>query len=169
MKKKYFACGLILIEWIIQILGIVNFDACPPFLWSLADALIFLVPVMFGIGLGLACLLPVAVSEFIWFFSFHSVGALLHLASFVIAVIILGAANKKLCQAAESHRIICSVLLFIAVWIGEEALYRALVALFLQHPFAWEDVFESMLSPITILPVMVLVWFIRIDKRAASE
>ncbi len=168
MKKKYFAYGLILIELIIQIMGIVNFDACPAFLWNLADALIFLVPLMFGIRLGLVCLLPVAVSELIWFFSYHSLGALFHLVSFAIAVIILGASSKKLCQASESHRILCSVILFIAVWIGEEALYRVLVALFLPHPFAWEDVFKSILSPVTILLIMVLAGFIRMDKRETS-
>ena len=145
MKKKYFAYGLILIELIIQIIGFIDYDGAPAFLWTLADAIVFLVPLMFGTRLGLACLLPVAVSEIVWFLSFHSVGALLQLLSLAIAVIILGAANKKLGQVIGFRRVVFSIFLFIAVWVGEETLYRGLVALFLQHPFAWKDVFKSIL------------------------
>ena len=82
-------------------------------------------------------------------------GALLHLLSFAIAVIILGAVNKRLSQEAGFRRVIFSIILFIAFWVGEEILYRAFVALFLQIPFAWADVFKSILSPVTIIVVMV--------------
>ena len=169
MKKKYFAYGLILIELIIQIIGFIDYDGSPAFLWTLADAIVFLVPLMFGTRLGLVCLLPVAASEIVWFFSFHSVGALLHLLSFAIAVIILGAANKKLSRVVGFRRAIFSVILFIGVWVGEEALYRALVALFLQLPFAWEDVFKSILSPVTIVLVMMLAGFVQIDQNTILD
>ena len=168
MKKKYIAYGLILIELIVQIIGFIDYNGAPAFLWTLADAIVFLVPLLFGTRLGLICLLPVAASEIVWFLSFHSVGALLHLLSFTLAVIILGTVNKKLNQTAGFPRVIFSIILFIAVWVGEEVLYRALVALFLQIPFAWEDVFKSILSPVTIVLVMVLAGFVKIDKSRAS-
>jgi hypothetical protein len=97
------------------------------------------------------------------------VGALLHLLSFAIAVIILGAANKKLRRVVGFRRAIFSVILFIGVWVGEEALYRALVALFLQLPFAWEDVFKSILSPVTIVLVMMLAGFVQIDQNTIPD
>ena len=168
MKKKYIAYGLILIELIVQIIGFIDYNGAPAFLWTLADAIVFLVPLLIGTRLGLICLLPVAVSEIVWFLSYHSVGALLHLLSFAIAVIILGAVNKRLSQEAGFRRGVFSIILFIAFWVGEEIFYRALVALFLQIPFAWEDVFKSILSPVTIVLVMVLAGFVKIDKSRAS-
>ena len=120
MKKKYIAYGLILIELIIQIIGFIDYDGAPAFLWTLADAIVFLVPLLFGTRLGLICLLPVAVSEIVWFLSYHSVGALLHLLSFAIAVIILGTVNKKLNQTTGFPRVIFSIILFIAFWVGRK-------------------------------------------------
>ncbi|MBQ8947360.1 MAG: hypothetical protein IJ058_11180 [Lachnospiraceae bacterium] len=95
-------------------------------------------------------------------------GALLHLLSFAIAVIILGAVSKKINREAGFRRGVFSIILFIAVWVLEEVLYRALVALFLQIPFAWADVFKSILSPVTIIVVMMLAGFVKIDKSRAS-
>ena len=60
-----------------------------------------MVPLLFGLQMGLLCLLPVAASELLWFIKLGGFGPLLHLAAFTIAVIIMAAAHKR--NAARCH------------------------------------------------------------------
>jgi hypothetical protein len=57
MNKKYILYGLILIETIIQTVGSIYYDSTPKFVWTWANAIIFLVPLLWGLKPGLVCLI----------------------------------------------------------------------------------------------------------------
>ncbi len=67
MKNRSLAYCLILIELVIQVVGGIYYYQTPGIVWTLSNAIMFLVPLLFGMRLGLLCLLPAAVSEIIWF------------------------------------------------------------------------------------------------------
>ena len=68
MDKKYIAYGLVFLNAIIQLASCFWYSDLPGFVWTLADSIVILVPLVFGLRMGLLNLLPVAVSEFVWFF-----------------------------------------------------------------------------------------------------
>ena len=157
MKKQYLAYFLILIELVIQIAGGIYYDQTPGFVWALANAILVMVPLAFGVKLGLLCLLPAAVSETVWFFLLnYTPGPLFHLVSFTVSVIILGFANKKLNQMPKLWRILLSILLYFLFLFAEEALYHSLMLLFLNRTLTWKKVSETFLSPVNLLLLPVL-------------
>ena len=81
-------------------------------MWTLSDAIVILVPLLFGLQMGLLCLLPVAASELLWFIKLGGFGPLLHLAAFTIAVIIMAAAHKRNAAMPRPQKAVLSGVLF---------------------------------------------------------
>lgn len=157
MKTKAAAYCLIIIELAIQIFGGIYNDQTPGFVWALANAILVLVPLVFGIRLGLICLVPFAVSEIVWFCKLQAAGPLLHLLSFGLTVLILGLANRKIVQMSRLKRVIVSGILYEVFLLGEEVLYYGFRMLFLQKSFGWDDISGTFLSPVNLLLLLVLV------------
>ena len=76
MNNKYMAYGLIFLNVLLQIASCFWYRELPGFVWTLANAILILVPLVFGLKMGLLCLLPVAASELLWFFKLGSHGIL---------------------------------------------------------------------------------------------
>lgn len=125
MGKKYYAYGLVILNLIIQIASCFWYNKWPEFVWVLGSCLVILIPLLFGLRMGLLGLLPVAVSEFVWFYKVHSSGPLLHLAAFTVAVLFMAAAHQKLAKMPRRNRAVLSAVLFIAGLAGEEQIGRA--------------------------------------------
>ena len=157
MNIKVVAYCLIAIELAIQVFGGIYNDQVPAIAWDFANAILILVPLAFGIELGLVCLVPFAASEIFWFFKLQAVGPLLHLATFALAVVILGLASRKIMQMPRLKRAVISGVLFELFLIGEEALYYALRMLILQKPFGWDDISGTFLSPANLVMLIVLI------------
>lgn len=157
MNVRAVAYCLIIIELAIQVFGLVYSDQTPEMVYDFANAILILVPLAFGIRLGLICLVPFAASEVYWFCNLQVAGPLLHLASFALVVVILGLANRKITQMPRLKRVVVSSALFELFLIGEEALYHGLRMLFLQRPFGWEDISGTFLSPANLVMLVVLV------------
>ena len=160
---------LFLVDLIIQIFGGIYYGRTPAFVWALADAIIMMVPLVFGLGYGLIFYLPVIASELTWFFKLGTVGPLLHLASFAVAVFLLGLAGGKLKHATLSKRLVQSSILFEVSLLCEEVLYRVLFRLFLGRQITWKSVSGAFLSPANLLILAVLVVIILEDENQASE
>ena len=60
MNKKYIAYGLVFLNAVLQIASCFWYSELPEFVWVLADAIMILVPLVFGLQMGLLCLLPLA-------------------------------------------------------------------------------------------------------------
>ena len=120
MDKKYIAFGLVCLNAIIQLASCFWYSDLPGFVWTLADSIVILVPLVFGLRMGLLNLLPVAVSEFVWFFKLGVPGPLLHLAAFTVAVLLMAAAHRRLTAMPRRKRAVLSGILFIAGLAGEE-------------------------------------------------
>ena len=146
MRKKDLGYGLIFIELLIQIFGGIYYDQTPAIVWSLANAILILVPLMFGIKLGLLCFIPVLASEILWFCKLSTTGPILHAVSFALTILILGMANKKLKYAQYPRRVILSSILYEISLLGEETLYYSLIFLFRHRPIRWEAVSGTFLS-----------------------
>ena len=156
-KLKVVAYCLIIIELGIQVFGAIYSDQTPDVVYDLANAILILVPLVFGIRLGLICLVPFAASEIFWFSKLLVAGPLLHLASFALAVVMLGLLNRKIAEMPRLKRVVVSGVLFELFLIGEEALYYGLRMLFLQKPFGWDDISGTFLSPANLIMLIVLV------------
>ena len=164
----FLAYGLIFIELIIQILGGLYYEQTPQFVWDLGNAILIFVPLLFGLRIGLLCLLPVAVSEIVWFAVIKTVGPLLHLASFSITVLILGMVSVKIRRLAFSKRMILRVILFELSLLCEEVLYRVFIMLILNYPITWKNVSGTFLSPINPLLLLILLAYC-ISEKSAEE
>ena len=160
MAKKYTVYGLIILNVLLQIASCFWYYELPEFVWTLADAIVILVPLVFGLQMGLLCLLPVAASEFLWFFKLGSFGPLLHLAAFTIAVFFMAAAQRRLAAMPRRKRAVLSVVLFIAGLAGEELLYQGLRLLILQKPVNWDAFFGMVFSPVVPFVMILLVVFV---------
>ena len=136
MKKRHLAYCLLLIELVIQIVGSIYYKQTPQEVWSLSNAILFMVPLAFGIRFGLLCLIPVAISEIVWFCKLGAIGPLLHLFAFAVTVIVLGLAGRKLKHLPTPQRVTGSCILYELSLLGEEALYYA----------SQDAVFESAIS-----------------------
>ena len=157
MNIRVVAYCLIAIELAIQVFGLVYSDQTPEIVYDFANAILILVPLVFGIRLGLICMTPFVVGNCIWFCKLQVVGPLLHLVSFALVIVILGLANRKIAQMPRLKRVVVSGVLFELSLIVEEALYHGLRLLFLQKPFGWEDISGTFLSPANLLMLVVLV------------
>lgn len=165
MKKRILAYCLILAELLIQILGGLYYSQTPDIVWALGNAILILVPLAFGIRLGMLCLLPVAISEIVWFWKLNAIGPLLHLASFAVVVVILGLAYKKLMRVKHPWKVIASIILFEVFLLGEEAMYSGLNMLFRHRSISWSAVSSTFLSLVNPLLLLILV-FCCMDNRA---
>ena len=169
MDKKYVAYGLIFLNVLLQIASCFWYRELPGFVWTLANAILILVPLVFGLKMGLLCLLPVAASELLWFFKLGSFGPLLHLASFIIAVIFMAAAHRRLEAMPRRKRAVLSGVLFIAGVAGEELLYQGLRLLVLQKPVQWDTFFGEIFSPVILIVLLLLVTFINCSDSESQE
>jgi len=169
MDKKYVAYGLIFLNVLLQIASCFWYRELPGFVWTLANAILILVPLVFGLKMGLLCLLPVAASELLWFFKLGSFGPLLHLASFAIAVILMAAAHRRLEAMPRRKRAVLSGVLFIAGVAGEELLYQGLRLLVLQKPVQWDSFFGEIFSPVILIVLLLLVTFINCSDSESQE
>lgn len=157
MNIRVVAYCLIAIELAIQVFGAVYSDQTPQVAYALADAILIMVPLAFGIRLGLVCLIPFAASEIYWSYNLQVAGPLLHLVSFALVVVVLGLANGKIAQMPRLKRVVVNGVLFELSLIVEEALYHGLRMLFLQKPFGWEDISGTFLSPANLIMLIVLI------------
>ena len=157
MNIKVVAYFLIIVELGIQVFGGLFSDQTPEVAYAFANAILILVPLVFGIKLGLVCMVPFVASEIFWFFKLQAVGPLLHLISFAVAVMIFGLANRKIMQMPRLKRAVISGVLFELFLIGEEALYYGLRMLFLQKSFGWDDISGTFLSPANVVMLIVLI------------
>lgn len=169
MNNKYMAYGLIFLNVLLQIASCFWYRELPGFVWTLANAILILVPLVFGLKMGLLCLLPVAASELLWFFKLGSYGPLLHLASFTIAVILMAAAHRRLEAMPRRKRVVLSGVLFIAGVAGEELLYQGLRLLVLQKPVQWDTFFGEIFSPVILIVLLLLVTFINCSDSESQE
>ena len=166
MDKKYIAYGLVFLNAIIQLASCFWYSDLPGFVWTLADSIVILVPLVFGLRMGLLNLLPVAVSEFVWFFKLGVPGPLLHLAAFTVAVLLMAAAHRRLAAMPGQKRAVLSGILYIAGLAGEELLYHGLRLLFLQKPVNWDAFYGAVFSPVVPVVLLLLVVFVsRPDRR----
>ena len=163
MNKKYTAYGLIVVNTLIQIVSCFWYREMPGSVWAAADAIIIMVPLVFGLRMGLLCLLPVAVSEFVWFFKLGVPGPLFHLAAFTIAVICMAAAQRRLAAMPRRKRAVLSGVLFMAGVAGEVLLYHGLRLLILQKPMDWETIFGEIFAPVILVALILLVVFMKRD------
>ena len=169
MDKKYVAYGLIFLNVLLQFASCFWYRELPGFVWTLANAILILVPLVFGLQMGVLCLLPVAASELLWFFKLGSFGPLLHLASFIIAVILMAAAHRRLEAMPRRKRAVLSGVLFIAGVAGEELLYQGLRLLVLQKPVQWDTFFGEIFSPVILIVLLLLVTFINCSDSESQE
>ena len=156
MNRRHLAYGFVFVELLIQIMGGLYYDQTPAAIWSFANGVLLLAPLLCGMGIGLLCFLPAAVSELVWYSQLHTLGPLLHVASFAVAVVALALASERLRQEPLTRQVAGSLIVFLLALIAEEALYYALRTLFLQRSMAWAKVFETALSP-AILPLVVIL------------
>ena len=165
MDKKYIAYGLVFLNAIIQLASCFWYSDLPGFVWTLADSIVILVPLVFGLRMGLLNLLPVAVSEFVWFFKLGVPGPLLHLAAFTVAVLLMAAAHRRLAAMPGQKRAVLSGILYIAGLAGEELLYHGLRLLFLQKPVNWDAFYGAVFSPVVLIVLLLVVFVSRPDRR----
>jgi hypothetical protein len=169
MKKKWVAYTLIVVELLIQIFGSIYYDQAPDLVWSLGNAILIMVPLVFGLKPGLLCFLPVAVSELYWYFSLKTLGPLLHVASFLLTVLILGLAQSKLKDMPDPKKVINSILLHEISLLGEEALYYGLMKLLLNRKFRWAKVSGTFLSLANPIILAVLIFCLCTGDKVAEE
>ncbi|MBQ4148779.1 MAG: hypothetical protein II594_03525 [Clostridium sp.] len=165
MDKKYIAYGLVFLNAIIQLASCFWYSDLPGFVWTLADSIVILVPLVFGLRMGLLNLLPVAVSEFVWFFKLGVPGPLLHLAAFTVAVLLMATAHRRLAAMPGQKRAVLSGILYIAGLAGEELLYHGLRLLFLQKPVNWDAFYGAVFSPVVLMVLLLVVFVSRPDRR----
>ena len=165
MDKKYIAFGLVFLNAIIQLASCFWYSDLPGFVWTLADSIVILVPLVFGLRMGLLNLLPVAVSEFVWFFKLGVPGPLLHLAAFTVAVLLMATAHRRLAAMPGQKRAVLSGILYIAGLAGEELLYHGLRLLFLQKPVNWDAFYGAVFSPVVLIVLLLVVFVSRPDRR----
>lgn len=165
MDKKYIAFGLVFLNVIIQLASCFWYSDLPGFVWTLADSIVILVPLVFGLRMGLLNLLPVAVSEFVWFFKLGVPGPLLHLVAFTVAVLLMAAAHRRLTAMPRRKRAVLSGILFIVGLAGEELLYHGLRLLVLQKPVNWDAFYGAVFSPVVLIVLLLVVFVSRPDRR----
>lgn len=165
MDKKFIAYGLVFLNTIIQLASCFWYSDLPGFVWTLADSIVILVPLVFGLRMGLLNLLPVAVSEFVWFFKLGLPGPLLHLAAFTVAVLLMAAARRRLAAMPGQKRAVLSGILFIAGLAGEELFYHGLRLLVLQKPVNWDAFYGAVFSPVVLIVLLLVVFVNRPDRR----
>ncbi len=152
-RSFFFAYCFIIANLIIQILGYIDYQGIPAFFWDLSNCVMIMTPLLFGMTAGWICLLPMAVSEVLWFAKLHVLGSLLHLAAFVIVICICGAVFGRIARLPAGRRSLITGALFEAGILAEESIYRTARYLFLPShtPVTWAGVSGTFLSPANLL------------------
>lgn len=171
MKRKeiFIVIAILIIESIFQITGSLFYDVYPAWLWTLCDASMIMIPLMFGLKIGLIGCIPNIVSEIIWFVTTGYIGTLLHGIAFLIVVTILGlikaAANNRPMKWAVPIKII-SYEIFL---IMEELIYVLLrIACGASNAsyLTWKRISVDFLSIGNIICLALgVVYFIFLDKE----
>ncbi len=141
--------GLFLLQAMFQVTGSLFYNDYPRWLWSICDASMLLIPVLLGLKAGIIALLPNLISETLWFFTSGYTGPLLHAATFLIAVIILGLLKGYLDERKTTSSIPIKLACFEFMLIAEEALYVLLRAAFdvgSINEFTWSRISVDFLS-----------------------
>ena len=115
MNKKYPAYVLLILNLILQIASCFWYRELPGFVWMLASAIVILIPLLFGLRMGLLGLLPVAASELVWFHKLGNVDPLLNLVAFAMAVILMAVAHQRLAKLQRRNRAVLSGLVYYSL------------------------------------------------------
>ena len=167
MNKKYPAYVLLILNLILQIASCFWYRELPGFVWVLTSAIVILIPLLFGLRMGLLGLLPVAASELVWFHKLGNVGPLLNLVAFAMAVILMAVAHQWLAKLPRRNRAVLSGVLFITVFAGRELLYQGLRVLVLQKSVNWDTFFAQVFSPVILAVLIMLVVSVdRLDRES---
>ena len=162
-----------LIESLIQILGSIYYkESLTPswdWVWPTANALIFFIPLLEGMIKGLIFLIPIMISEALWYIKKGYFGAILHAVAFLICGLILGAAFiliNKFIKRIEIKIIISSVL-FEAFQLIEEILYYFMRKIFMnkKSEMTWKNISVTFMSiPNPVLLVILIILMIILNK-----
>ena len=162
-----------LIESLIQLLGSIYYkESQTPsweWVWPTANALIFFIPLLEGMIKGLIFLIPIMISEVLWYIKKGYIGAILHAVDFLICGLLLGAAFiliNKFIKRIEIKIIISSVL-FEAFQLIEEILYYFMRKIFLnkKNEITWKNISVTLMSiPNPILLVILITLMVILNK-----
>lgn len=158
-----------LIESLIQLFGSLYYKITPSWIWAIANALSFFIPLLEGFIKGLLFLVPIMISEFLWYFIKGYIGPLLHLVSFLICGVILGGASilLKKCKIRIEIKIIINCVLFEVFQLIEEILYYFMRKIFLdkKNEMNWENISVTFMSiPNPIFLVILIILIVYLDK-----
>ena len=167
-----------LIESLIQILGSIYYkESLTPswdWVWLTANALIFFIPLLEGMIKGLIFLIPIMISEALWYIKKGYIGAILHAVAFLICGLILGAAFiliNKFIKRIEIKIIISSVL-FEAFQLIEEILYYFMRKIFMnkKSEMTWKNISVTFISiPNPVLLVILIILMVILNKIETSN
>ena len=162
-----------LIESLIQLLGSIYYkESQTPsweWVWPTANALSFFIPLLEGMIKGLIFLIPIMISEVLWYIKKGYIGSILHGVAFLICGLILGAAFiliNKFIKRIEIKIIISSVL-FEAFQLIEEILYYFMRKIFLnkKNEMTWKNISVTLMSiPNPILLVILITLMVILNK-----
>ena len=160
MKRKEIIAAVcfIVAELIIQLVGIVPNITIPDFFWKLADGILIMAPLLFGLKRGILCLLPMVATENIWFIRLSVPGPLLHAAAFAVIVCLFGVFGERLARSDLKKRAVLTAVLFEAGLLAEEILYHFLRSMVIGEEMDWSSVTGSFLSWAN--PVLLLIGII---------
>ncbi len=162
-----------LIESLIQIFGSIYYkESLTPswdWVWPTANALIFFIPLLEGMIKGLIFLIPIMISEVLWYIKKGYIGSILHGVAFLICGLILGAAFiliNKFIKRIEI-KIIINAVLFEAFQLIEEILYYFMRKIFLnkKNEITWKNISVTLMSiPNPILLVILITLMVILNK-----
>ena len=162
-----------LIESLIQLLGSIYYkESQTPsweWVWPTANALSFFIPLLEGMIKGLIFLIPIMISEVLWYIKKGYIGSILHGVAFLICGLILGAAFiliNKFIKRIEI-KIIINAVLFEAFQLIEEILYYFMRKIFLnkKNEITWKNISVTLMSiPNPILLVILITLMVILNK-----
>ena len=162
-----------LIESLIQLLGSIYYkESQTPsweWVWPTANALSFFIPLLEGMIKGLIFLIPIMISEVLWYIKKGYIGSILHGVVFLICGLILGAAFiliNKFIKRIEI-KIIINAVLFEAFQLIEEILYYFMRKIFLnkKNEMTWKNISVTLMSiPNPILLVILITLMVILNK-----
>ena len=163
--------AVFVLQVMLQIVGAVHYDIFPDWLWSICDALILVTPLIFGLVPGVLCCLPNFIAEILWLVIKGYLGAFLHGAAFMAAVVIAGAAEKVIKKKTGYVRTVLYIFVFEASLILENLLYRALRTVFLSpktSQFSFDAVFKTTFSLGNAICLLILLFAIYMPKKSLA-
>ena len=121
--KLPIAAALFLLESVFQIAGGLLYDVCPAWVWSVCDASLMMIPLLFGLRIGLLACIPNTIAEIVWTVVYGYLSPLFHAAAFLIAAAALGCVKEGLDRRAVRRAIPIKLVCFELFLIIEELLY----------------------------------------------